>query len=109
MQYKTTLSAAVLSAGLVLGSTIAGHAAAEGSIKAPEGGVQKGGVEATGEVPTWMTRACPYEDSVNCYWDAQAVGNHRGHSFYVRLMPGRKGHRIACVFYVDRPKWDYCS
>jgi hypothetical protein len=27
--------------------------------------------------------ACQTEDSDNCYWDAQTMGNGQGHSFYV--------------------------
>jgi hypothetical protein len=32
--------------------------------------------------PTWLTRPCPSEDSVNCFWDAGAAGNGSGHSFF---------------------------
>lgn len=31
---------------------------------------------------TFMTRACPTEDSGDCYWDAGKSGNGEGHSFY---------------------------
>lgn len=29
----------------------------------------------------WMVTRCRYEDSRNCYWNAQKRGNHRGRSF----------------------------
>lgn len=32
------------------------------------------------EVPSWL-EPCAYEDSDNCYWDAQASGNGEGESF----------------------------
>ena len=49
-------------------------------------------------VPAWMTRPCPTEDSVNCYWRAPhpELG---GRSFYVRQMPHT--HKV-CIFYVKR-------
>lgn len=64
-----------------------------------------GGVEATNEVPRWMTRVCVYEDSVNCQWNASSAGNGRGDSFYVRHFPNS---RLTCVIYIDRPAKDYC-
>lgn len=58
----------------------------------------------------WMRTPCEYEDSVNCYWDAGGSGNHKGHSFYVRYVPG-KAHMV-CVFYTQAKfaRWhDYCE
>lgn len=55
-------------------------------------------------MPAWALRPCPEEDSVNCR------GNHRGHSFIVRKVPGAAG--MVCVFYVKRAdarRWDYCE
>ena len=49
-------------------------------------------------VPTWMTRPCKTEDSVNCYWNAQRMGNGLGRSFYARLMPHT--HGLVCITYV---------
>lgn len=61
-------------------------------------------------MPAWALRPCPEEDSVNCRWDAGDRGNHRGHSFIVRKVPGAAG--MVCVFYVKRAdarRWDYCE
>lgn len=61
-------------------------------------------------VPKWMTRPCAEEDSVNCYWDAQAMGNGHGHSFYIRRMPGDITG-LTCIVYVkprDARRWDHC-
>lgn len=34
--------------------------------------------------PVWQTLPdCPTEDSDDCYWDAQTMGNGQGRSFYV--------------------------
>lgn len=62
------------------------------------------------QLPVWVTRPCPTDDSVNCAWDAQRQGRHGGHSFIVRQVPGSAG--MVCVFYVDRryaKHHDYCS
>lgn len=68
------------------------------------------GIEATSEVPEWMTRSCKYEDSVNCHWDAAEQGNKKGLSFFVRLMPHSKIAKKVkiCIFYIDRPRLDHC-
>ena len=42
-------------------------------------------------------RACPEEDSINCFWNAGRAGNGKGHSFYAV----RVGHRV-CTIYWDR-------
>ena len=48
--------------------------------------------------PWWTRRACPLEDSVDCYWDA-GTGNGTGHSFMVRQFPDGGP---TCVMYVER-------
>lgn len=56
----------------------------------------------------WMSRPCVYEDGINCFWNADSMGNGMGHSFYVRKIPGR---RLTCAFYVERhyaKTHDYC-
>ena len=69
------------------------------------------GVEAVTEVPAWATRACKYEDSVNCHWDAKNSGNGKGNSFFVRLMPHAKHAKkvMVCWIFIDRPRLDYCE
>lgn len=57
-------------------------------------------------VAHWMNRACPTEDSVNCFWDAKHRGNHKGDSFYVRHMPASN---VVCVMYPAKPWLDYCD
>ena len=55
---------------------------------------------------TWADQPCEYEDSTNCFWDAQVEGNGQGNSFYVREIDGK-----ACVMYVDKSfaaKNDHC-
>lgn len=86
---------ASLATGLVLGSIGIAHA----------------GVESTHEVAAWSTRACSYEDSVNCYWDAQVEGNGRGNSFTVRKFPTAKHSKkvLVCWMFTDKPKFDYCE
>lgn len=61
------------------------------------------GVEATHEVPTWMTRTCGAEDSVNCWFanEGDPIG-----PFYTRKMPHTNK---VCVIFADRPKRDYCE
>lgn len=49
-------------------------------------------------VPVWMTTPCAQEDSSNCYWDAGAAGDHRGHSFYSI----RVGDRDCLIYWEDR-------
>lgn len=63
------------------------------------------GIEATHEVPEWMTRVCPTEDSVNCWYDGGTHGDTG--PIYVRLMPGRA--HMVCVMYADHPRRDYCE
>lgn len=103
MNARPTLALAALAAGLVAGAVTAapdGHAAPT----APA-------VHRTAPaMPAWALRPCPQEDSVNCRWDAGARGNHRGHSFIVRKLPGTAG--MVCVFYIkpaDARRWDYCE
>lgn len=60
----------------------------------------------THEVPTWMRAVCATEDSTNCYWPGGSIAPAKGES-YVRVMPGRA--HLTCVFYVNRPKRDYCA
>lgn len=65
----------------------------------------------------WMSRPCPAEDSVNCYWNAGSEGNGSGHSFYVRWLNGHGANGLVCVFYAGTTKadrayaqeHDYCS
>lgn len=64
------------------------------------------GVEATNEVPEWMTKVCKQEDSANCQWNAETMGNGEGWSFYSRRIPGTNK---ICRFYIDHPKKDNCS
>lgn len=62
---------------------------------------------STPVIPWWVSRECPQEDSVNCYWNGTERGNGTGPSFIVRRFDGR-----ACYFY-DRPRlhgWrDHCE
>lgn len=94
-------SLALIITGMVfaIGLTIAGNASA-GTHPAPVGH------------HTWEQRhPCKQEDGVNCFWNADSMGNHHGHSFFTRWMPGPKGHRITCVIYTRHADahWDYCS
>lgn len=41
------------------------------------------GVPSQSEVERDSLPACATEDSDNCYWDAQTMGNGQGRSFYV--------------------------
>lgn len=41
--------------------------------------------------------ACQYEDSNNCYWNAQEMGNGLGHSFTTAWLGDRE-----CTIYWDR-------
>lgn len=54
-----------------------------------------------------VNHPCRTESSVNCYWNARTMGNHRGRSYYVTGVPGPRG--IACVYYWRHPEQDYCS
>lgn len=63
------------------------------------------GIEATTEVPEWMTVACPAEDSVNCHWDGGSFKPDQGEMF-VRAVPHRN---LVCVMYIDHPRRDYCE
>lgn len=62
--------------------------------------------DAATDQPTaqWMHRACSYEDSANCFWDA-GRGNGVGHSFYVHTMDAEVGQktykRLTCLMYTD--------
>ncbi len=61
-------------------------------------------------LPASVNRPCPTEDSFNCYWNAKEQGDGHGHSFVVRLVPGRS--KMVCVFYVERryaKSHDYCE
>lgn len=62
--------------------------------------------ESTHEVPEWMNRVCPTEDSVNCWWDGGTINPRQGKAF-IRQVPGRKG--MVCVFFTNTPRRDYCS
>lgn len=60
-------------------------------------------------VPAWMTHPCVNEDSVNCYYDAQKRGNHKGVSFYVRQIPHTgKRHPLVCQLRVNHVRYDQC-
>jgi hypothetical protein len=90
---------AILASGIVLLATGPGFSAGQ------ERALAKGQPTAK-----WMRTPCEYEDSVNCYWDAGTMGNKKGHSFYVRYLPG-KAH-MTCVFYTQRyyaKRHDYCT
>lgn len=43
-------------------------------------------------------RACPEEDSINCFWNARSAGNGRGHSFY----SVRVGHRDCVIYWNEK-------
>lgn len=98
---------------LIIAATILTLAGAIGAaVTAPSHGAPEHQSAASRAMPkaTWMTHPCAYEDSVNCFWNAGTSGNHRGHSFYVREVPGRA--HIICVMYVthrDQKRWDYCE
>jgi hypothetical protein len=52
-----------------------------------------------------VTTPCPYEDSMNCYWDAGTAGNGRGHSFYSIRIGRMTQHGVRvqdCITYWDR-------
>ena len=49
--------------------------------------------------PYWVTRACPAEDSDNCYWDAEVRGTRTGKSFITRAVPNSNG--LKCIFFTD--------
>lgn len=67
----------------------------------------------TPDIPSWVTRPCQTEDSVNCRWIASgphAQGNGHGHSFVAREVPGSV--HMVCVFYAERGyarHHDYCA
>jgi hypothetical protein len=50
-----------------------------------------------GAVSDMVTRPCPQEDSINCYWNAGSSGNGEGHSFY----SVRVGNKM-CTIYTAR-------
>lgn len=64
----------------------------------------------------WMKVPCVEEDSTNCTWNAAALGNHLGHSFYRVTREVTNAHdvrlgRVICVYYVKRAdarRWDGC-
>jgi hypothetical protein len=61
-----------------------------------------------GKLPSSMNHPCKEEDSWNCFWDAGARGNKKGHSFVVRAMPSQN---LVCWMYnkkADR-HWDHCE
>jgi len=45
--------------------------------------------------PVWMTTACEYEDSTDCFWNARVRGNGEGHSYYAVQMK----HRVCILFW----------
>lgn len=49
--------------------------------------------------PYWVDRACPAEDSVNCFWDAEQRGTGGGHSFVIRQVPDSNG--LVCRFFTE--------
>lgn len=56
--------------------------------------------------PRWMTSPCKYEDSRNCFWNAETAGNGSGHSFY-SIAVGKKD----CVIYWNNryaKRHNYC-
>lgn len=59
------------------------------------------------DAPRWQTRPCKYEDSVNCYWDAQARGNGEGHSFY----SVRVGKKVCHLYWQKKyaKRHNYCA
>lgn len=87
---NTKLALAIAAASMVLGG----------------GGIAYAGVEATNEVPRWMTKVCEQEDSNNCQWNAQTEGNGQGASYYVRHFPQSD---TTCIMYIDHPRADYCE
>lgn len=60
-------------------------------------------------IPTYLDHPCGYEDSINCYWDAGAEGNHRGHSFFAVEM--HDGMGTVCRIYIAKQDqhWNDCS
>jgi len=56
--------------------------------------------EAAAETPSpsWLTRPCAHEDSVNCYWDAGTQGNGGGHSFFAV----RVGEQVCLLYGEDK-------
>lgn len=47
-------------------------------------------VPGDARVPAYIRTPCPYQDSVNCYWNAATRGNGLGHSYYA-IRVGRSG------------------
>lgn len=104
MRIVNTAIAVATGAVITLGSLVAGQA------RATDSGYSIHHTQPMA-VPRWMTRPCAEEDSVNCYWDAQTMGNGRGHSFYVRRMPGDITG-LTCWTYVQRKfgaNHDHCE
>lgn len=60
--------------------------------------------------PKWMTTPCAYEDSPNCFWNAEVAGNGDGHSFYsIQAKVGRRW--MQCTIYAQTrygAKHNYC-
>lgn len=62
--------------------------------------------QASDDGPTGLP-ACQYEDSYNCYWDATASGNGKGHSFVAV-----KHDDKVCVYYKGKKyarSHNYCT
>lgn len=97
MHIKSLVGGMVLGSAMTLSSSIVGTA-------------QAGEETPPDPVVTWISnQPCEQEDSVNCSWNAQQVGNHHGHSFIVREFPGRQ--HLVCVMYQKRKyarHHDYC-
>jgi hypothetical protein len=90
---------------LVAGVALILMAAIIGSVETARGDAprQSAHVVHRPALPWWMTRPCPTEDSLNCFWNAQEQGNGHGKSFYIRKMPHTgKRHPLVCIFYVNR-------
>jgi hypothetical protein len=95
---NTMTKIALLLAGILMGVILGQGSIAHASTPRPH------------SRPTWFEKVpCKSEDSVNCFWNANSRGNHRGHSFIVREMPGSK--HMVCVMYLKKAdrRWDYCS
>ena len=56
-----------------------------------------GAAAAEAPSPWWLSRPCPNEDSVNCYWDAETAGDGEGHSFFAVRVRGE-----VCMLHVER-------
>ena len=62
------------------------------------------GAAAAGDMPTpkWMSTPCEYEDSPNCYWNAEVAGNGDGHSFYsITAWNAKHTRLLQCTIYAQ--------